>query len=81
MKREIHPGGACGYFVKAERVPLPNPLMGFMAGADGMFPAGMGEGGRLHALCLSCGRADQCSSATTDARRNRWKRITSSAPR
>ncbi|KNB40400.1 helicase, partial [Salmonella enterica subsp. enterica serovar Infantis] len=53
-------------FVKAERVPLPNPLMGFMAsGADGhVFQQSMGEGGHGYALCLSCGRAESMLSAT-----------------
>lgn len=67
-------------FVKAERVPLPNPLMGFMAsGADGhVFQQSMGEGGHGYALCLSCGRASQCSMPPI--RRNRWKRIILRAP-
>lgn len=53
-------------FVKAERVPLPNPLMGFMAsGADGhVFQQSMGEGGHGYALCLSCGRAESMLNAT-----------------
>ncbi|MGP0801013.1 helicase-related protein, partial [Escherichia coli] len=47
-------------FVKAEPVPLPNPLMGYMAsGADGhVFQQSLGEGGHGYALCLSCGRAE-----------------------
>ncbi|WP_348225900.1 hypothetical protein, partial [Salmonella enterica] len=46
-------------FVTAARVPLPNPVMGFMAsGADGhVCEQSMGEGGHGDALCLSCGRA------------------------
>lgn len=53
-------------FVKAERVPLPNPLMGFMAsGADGnVFQQSMGEGGHGYALCLSCGRAESMLNLT-----------------
>ncbi|MCZ5523804.1 hypothetical protein O5964_26915, partial [Escherichia coli] len=47
-------------FVKAEPMPLPNPLMGYMAsGADGhVFQQSLGEGGHGYALCLSCGRAE-----------------------
>ncbi|MGG4732070.1 DEAD/DEAH box helicase [Leclercia adecarboxylata] len=51
-------------FVKAERLPLPNPEMGFMAsGANGhVFQQSMGEGGHGYALCLSCGRAESMIS-------------------
>ncbi|KMK11833.1 DEAD/DEAH box helicase [Pluralibacter gergoviae] len=47
-------------FVKADPVPLPNPLMGYMAaGADGhVFQQSLGEGGHGYALCLTCGRAE-----------------------
>ncbi|MBO1915981.1 hypothetical protein J4727_05045 [Providencia rettgeri] len=39
-------------FVKAERLPLPNPEMGFMAsGANGhVFQQSMGEGGHGYAV-------------------------------
>lgn len=51
-------------FVKAERTPLPNPVMGFMAaGADGhVFQQSLGENGHGYALCLSCGRAESMIS-------------------
>ena len=51
-------------FVKAERLPLPNPEMGFMAsGANGhVFQQSMGEGGHGYALCLNCGRAESMIS-------------------
>ncbi|MDH1169162.1 DEAD/DEAH box helicase [Pantoea agglomerans] len=47
-------------FVKAEPVPLPNPIMGYMAsGTDGhVFQQSLGSGGHGYALCLSCGRAE-----------------------
>lgn len=47
-------------FVKADPVPLPNPIMGHMAsGADGyVFQQSLGEGGHGYALCLSCGRSE-----------------------
>lgn len=52
-------------FVKAEPVPLPNPIMGYMAsGADGhVFQQSLGEGGYGYALCLSCGRAESMLNA------------------
>lgn len=53
-------------FVQAERVPLPNPLTGFMAsGPDGrVFQQSMGEGGHGYALCMICGRAESMINET-----------------
>ncbi|WP_380179971.1 DEAD/DEAH box helicase [Kalamiella sp. sgz302252] len=53
-------------FVKAEPVPLPNPIMGYMAsGPDGhVFQQSLGTGGHGYALCLSCGRAESMLNET-----------------
>lgn len=46
--------------LKAERMPLPNPILGEMsAGPDGtIFYHSAGEFGYGYALCMTCGRAD-----------------------
>ncbi|WP_024300143.1 DEAD/DEAH box helicase [Methylomicrobium lacus] len=52
-------------FVDANKVPLPNPELGYMTyGVNGkVFHHSSGELGHGYALCLSCGRADSMVTA------------------
>jgi len=52
-------------FVDAKKVPLPNPVLGYMSyGVHGkVFHHSSGEFGYGYALCLSCGRAESMVTA------------------
>ncbi|MDF1589715.1 MAG: DEAD/DEAH box helicase [Gammaproteobacteria bacterium] len=51
-------------FIKAERVQLPNPSLGYMSsGVDGhVFHQSLGEFRHGYALCMTCGRAESMLS-------------------
>lgn len=52
-------------FVEASKIPLPNPVLGFMSyGANGqVIHHSNGENRQGFALCMSCGRADSMLSS------------------